>query len=455
MKIPDSVSHKIFQYLQAQNTNRLMEGDVFTGRVIAVDGDFLLMQLFDGREISAQVNSGTYNPGDILKLKVIDMQQGRLMTTKVEHYPAQNGEAVTTETGHYAVQNNVIIEKEAEQKIQSSVYNEKTDNPAEILKSMDLPVNKLSIEIVNAILEMGREPTAEIIEKALHIIENMHVENPEHAVFLILNGLEDEEQYYSVIRDLARERFHFAEELNNLINLLDSADDEPLSGFSERIRSALSNSLVKTRLLCENPLQQHGVNIDSEFLKTDEIALPKVDQWINELKKELSLLGRFIANSAVNDKEEIMSAVNRLETAIHFFNDLQCFEMFVQIPLFLKETQTNAELYIMKRSGRKGKINSRNFTLLLTLATDNIGDLDIFVHVKNKNVLVKIFAENERFNHLFINEYKFLYNALKEKGYNLFDLDFELKDEKVNMFNAEKKALSLLNINKTKIDIRV
>ena len=91
MRIPDSVSHKIFQYLQLHNTSMLLEGDIFTGRVISVDSDFLLMQLLDGREISAQIKSdAVYNAGDMLKLKVVDRQQGKLIATELEHNPAQN-----------------------------------------------------------------------------------------------------------------------------------------------------------------------------------------------------------------------------------------------------------------------------------------------------------------------------------------------------------------------------
>ena len=128
--------------------------------------------------------------------------------------------------------------------------------------------------------------------------------------------------------------------------------------------------------------------------------------------------------------------------------------MFVQIPFIFKENQTDGELYIMKKARGKGKINSRDFTLFLSLSTDNIGDLDIFVHVKNKNVMVKVFAENENYKPLFTNEYKSLYESLKGKGYTLFELGFELKDEKVSIFNAEKKALILLE-SKSKIDIKV
>jgi len=490
LKIPDSVSNAILQYLQTQNLGRLLEGDILTGRVISVDMDLLLMQLLDGSKISAQISPGTsYNPGDILKLKVIDIQQGKVITTEVEHYPVQNGEVVVTseETGYHPVQNNVFIATDPERQVQSNafnVHNEKANNPADILKALNLPAGKLHIDIVNTIIGMGKKPTAEIIQKAFNIIGKMQIEDPKHAVFLILNGLEGEEEYIPVLKELDAGKFHFAEELDNLIDLLDASGDENLSFFSERIRSIFINSLVKTfaheksteqhigafkrekspvhpeiafdkETSQEKEPEQHRITLDIKSLKPKEIALPKADKWISEVKKELSVLSKLIQNSTAGNKEKIMSAVDRLDTAIRLFNELQGFEMFVQIPLILKENrQTNGELYIMKRAGKKGKLNSNDFTIFLSLSTDNIGDLDIFVHVRNKNVMIKVFAEDVKYNQLFMDEYKSLYNDLKEKGYKLFDLDFELKDEKVNIFNAEKKTLTYLD-TKTKIDIKV
>jgi|GEM_PF-1106617 len=487
LKIPDSLSNAMFQYLQSQYMS-LLEGDVFTGRVLSVDGSFLLMQLLDGSKISAQVNQGTtYNPGDILKLKVTDIQQGKVITTEVEHFPLHNGETVAAEADYNPVQNNTIVltAKESEHPVQSNVINEKVATPADILKSLNLPASRSRIDIVNTIIGMGKEPTAEIIEKALNLIDRMQIQDPKQAVFLVLNRMEGEEEYIQVLKDLDAGKFHLADELNNLINLLEASDDETLSSFSERLKSIFNNSLIKTFVhekppeqhktaidrekpsgqsgntlvrekTHEKPLKQYRTTPDKEILREKEIALPKADQWVDEVKKELSVLSRLISNSAAADKEKIMSAVERLDTAIRFFNELQGFEMFVQIPLILKENSyTNGELYIMKRAGKKGKINSRDFTIFLSLSTDNIGDLDIFVHVKNKNVMLKIFAESVSFNQLFMNEYKSLYSALKDKGYSLFDLDFELKDEKVDIFNAEKKALALLDMNISKIDIKV
>ena len=467
MRIPDSVSQVILQYLQAQSANMPLEGEVFTGRIISVDGDFLLMQLFDGREITAQVKADvTYNPGDILKLKVIDRQQGKLIVQETERSPAQNDSGIEN-----------IKDPAAAGNPKTAVNSGVMRNPADILKSMNLPVNKLHSDIVSAILDMGKEPEKELFQKVLDIMKESHIEEPRPAVFMVLNGMEDGERFHELVTALDKEQFRFTEELSNLLSLMDSSGDDILSGLAERIRTVFSDSLIMPEPVDEKQAQSRETVPDNEHpaagerpaseggqqknlliqkpVKRAEIALPKADQWLSDLKKELSGLRKFVTNSTLSNREEILSRVDRLDTAIRFFTDLKGFVLFVQIPFIYRDNQKNGELYIMRRTGRKGKIDSRDFTFFLSLSTDNIGDLDIFVHVRNKNVMVKVFAGDENHKPLFTDEYRSLYEALKEKGYTLFDLGFELKDDNINVFNAERKALLQLDKGKTKIDIRV
>jgi len=476
LRIPDSILYKIFQHTDVQNLlDRLLIGEMFEGRVISVDGNFLIMQLLDGSRITAQVESGTnYNPGDIVRLKIDDRQQGKVIATEIEHYPVQESESSGRDTGQFTVRVSITGTKETERsQIQGKVnvkedghipssansLNEKADNPAELLKALKIPVNRQSMEIVRETVRMGSEPKAEIIEKALKLLENEQVDSPRQAVFLVLNKMEDMEQFYRIVSELDNGRFHFNDELNDLVGLLEEAaaetGDENLSGITERIRAALDESIIKTPVVREKPLQPDKTVSDSKFEKETEAALPKADKWLNELKKEFSLLGKLLANSNVSRREEILSAVNRLETAIQFFNELNGIELFVQVPFIVRDNRVNGELYIMKRAGRKGKINSRDFTLFLSLTTDNIGHLDIFVHVKNRNVMVRIFTENEKFNQLFTDEYRTLYDALKEKGYTLFDMGFQVKNEEISIFNAEEIVSEFLDMLTTRIDIKV
>ena len=111
----------------------------------------------------------------------------------------------------------------------------------------------------------------------------------------------------------------------------------------------------------------------------------------------------------------------------------------MQIPVELKNNNTECELYIMKRKGARGKIKADDFTLFLSLTTKNLGVVDTFVHVRNKNVMLRVMAEDESLFDYFLREYRPLYESLQSKGFRLYELKCVLKDEKVNL-HAMKKA---------------
>jgi hypothetical protein len=74
--------------------------------------------------------------------------------------------------------------------------------------------------------------------------------------------------------------------------------------------------------------------------------------------------------------------------------------------------------------------------------------------VRNRNVLIKITVEDEKYFDILTGQHKPLYEALKAKGYNLYEIKHVLRDDGVNILNAVKKASETINDNK-RIDYRV
>jgi hypothetical protein len=494
LRISDVASQKILQY-QSQNQNTLSLGDIFTGRILAAKSGYLLMQLMDGSEIYAQVKlDDTYNAGDVLKLKVIDRQQnGSVMTQVEEHisYDKANAQAQIS--------------------------------PESLLKSLELPITEQGLEIVKAIIEMGEKPSKELVEKALKLMENSHIEQPKHAVFLVVNGFEENEQYHSLLSNLDDGTFHFADKLIDFVNTLQQSEDENLFFAAEQIKALPRNTLVKPNQEQETMVEQWVNALNSEFatkdgmltlpanefksilknvfsktgksdlpklelwmdelqrefatedgtislpieklksemqnlIEPDETGIPKVEQWIDELQKQLDSIDKYISSTtdlAEHNTNNIQATVKELQNAIHFFNDISSFEMFIQLPLTIRGEKTSGELYVMKRKGRAGKISPKDFSFFLSLTTENIGILDIFINVKDKNVIAKLTADDEKYKPLFMSEYKILHEALQKKGFNLFELSILPRKEKLDIFNAEQTADLLMTGQKARIDIKV
>ena len=108
----------------------------------------------------------------------------------------------------------------------------------------------------------------------------------------------------------------------------------------------------------------------------------------------------------------------------------------------------------MKRKGLRRKLNAEDFTLFLSLSTMNLGTIDIFIHVRNKNVMMRTMVEHERFHGLLMDEYKSLHEALKVKGFRLYELKVSPREEALDLFNAEKKAREITKPY-GKVDVKI
>lgn len=200
-------------------------------------------------------------------------------------------------------------------------------------------------------------------------------------------------------------------------------------------------------------LTQAGNELPSDrIVGGSDSGLPKVDRWFQDLDGKLESLAGVLSESG--KAAELLPEVRELQTAVRFFNDITSYEAFVQLPLLLKDNTTHGELYVMKRKGPRKKLNAEDFSLFLSLSTMNLGTIDTFVHVQNKNVLIRVAVEDDRFYTLLTDEYKPLYEALMVKGFRLFELKVTRREERLNLFNAVKKAREIVEPD-LKIDVKV
>ncbi len=515
MKISETVSQQLLRLLSPQYSGgALSVGDTFTARIISVENGLLLMQLADGGKMSAQVKTDAqYSVGNLLRLEVIEEKEGQLYVR---------------ETGTTAPQ--------------AFLANEGNE-PAELLKSLNLPRDNKRMEIVRAILDMGVKPGTDLVEKTSDLMADKLMDSPKQAVFAVLNRMENKDEYFPILEKFEEGTFHFMDKWQNLMNRILHQDNGvkteidrrllvrdiiqglELASSSEQIAEAIRQEQVnlspysqeegindlKTSLMELFELDPSGDNLPElieqdingiSFLSKDqkdvfirvlkdlseqimdkldsaqgnaedegktagwvikesispklqENGLSEVDKWIADVDGKLEVIEKVLINSGDGESEKLMAEVRELKTAVRFFQDITSYEAFVQIPVELKDNSTECELYIMKRKGARKKIKADDFTLFLSLTTKNLGVVDTFVNVRNKNVMLRVMAEDERLFDYFMREYRPLYESLQSKGFRLYELKCSLKDEKINLFNAMKKASELSPEQNTKIDVKV
>jgi hypothetical protein len=425
MKIPITLQQSI-QQLSRYTAKILSAGDVFAGRVLSVADSFLLIQLADGTEISAHVKSDRhYAVGDVLKLEVIEENRGQLFVRELEHAPANN----------------------------HTVNNEK------MLNATNFRTDKNWTEVLKAITNMGAEHSSGLLEKAVSLLDQSRLTDPKHAAFLALNGMENLEQYYPLVKQLDDRTFHFCEKWQSLLKMLQQTDDSTIVNIAEKF--AVYDTVQKQNhppplnvREARNIVMEAGTKLLPELsVGTSEARVPKINEWIKDIEIKLAVISEAVINGKGAGNEGILRAVEQLRTAIQFFNDILSYEAFVQLPLVLQNETVHGDLYIMKRKGSRSKVTPEDFSVFLSLSVRNLGVIETFIHVRNRNVMIKVTVQQEEFFSLLINEYKPLFQALKEKGYYLYELKYDCT-EGVNLFNAIKKADEITE-NIRRIDIKL
>lgn len=264
---------------------------------------------------------------------------------------------------------------------------------------------------------------------------------------------------------LSRNEIPQSKEVLNIIRKFIPEADFNEEAFAERLTEALARNPEKQDLTQYNEpvtlgrakdiLLRAGRELSpGETVRTDESALPKTDQWFRGIARKLQIIHTVLSKADSPEAERLLSEVRELQTTIQFFNDIKSYEVFVQIPVMLKENLSEGELYIMKRKGSGEKLTADDFSLFLSLTTKNLGVTDTFVHVKNKNVMLRVMVEDEKFYPLLLNQYKALYEALRSRGYRMYEMKYSLRNEGTDLFNAVKKARDLAQTN-GKIDVKV
>ncbi|MBP7175774.1 MAG: hypothetical protein KBA53_06105 [Thermoclostridium sp.] len=531
MKITES--QQILQLFTQYAKEALTVGDRFTGRILSLADGLLTLQLPDGSKVNAEVKSGAeYSQGQVLRLEVVEENEGRLFVKEV-------------------------VTNQAQAKDTSM-------DPVGILKALKLPTDGGRMEIVKAMTELGVKPSAQIIEKALNLIQSQDVTEPRQAVFLILNKMENNSEYFPLIKQFEDQSFQFHEKLQGLANKLTQLQDstvlaladalvtdeivqkQDLPALARQITSILNSNSVPdktttdlslaadkalintlknvlqqmstlaaapqnllqhpTTELMENkaidtllnqllpgfekadpPLQNEIVKAVADFfeqvvqeknqqpmtaeragqiilkaahealsdtsVRAQDAGLPKVDEWIEQTERKLQVISQVLGKVEGPESERLLPELRELQTAVSFFNDITSYEAFVQLPLVLKDNTTHGELYVMKRKGPR-KPNAEDFSLFLSLTTMNLGTIDTFVHVQKKNIMLRVMVENEKFYPLLTDQTKALHEALKLKGFHLYELKVAPRDEELDLFNAMKKAHDITQPNQ-KIDIKV
>lgn len=198
---------------------------------------------------------------------------------------------------------------------------------------------------------------------------------------------------------------------------------------------------------------------DKLYVKIDEKTTAedfKAKKLYKDMYKTMELIKNAVEQSSSLQKEDILNKINNLQSNLKFVNDISNHSLYIPIPINIQGTNTTGELYVLKNGKRGKKIDPQNTSVLISLNTPNLGQIDSLITVNKKNISLNIRVEEQSIISLIKENYIQLYNSLLDKGYKLVDVKCRLLEEEVNVINAEPTMLKELDLNKQKkIDYKI
>jgi hypothetical protein len=147
------------------------------------------------------------------------------------------------------------------------------------------------------------------------------------------------------------------------------------------------------------------------------------------------------AAAAAPGNDALLRQLARVEDGISLINDLNNRHQYMQVPLQAGAGHPPLELFVMKRGGKKRKIDAENATLFLSVGTQNLGKVDALAHLgKNRSVSVCLRAADEAALNEFRASRPLLHEMLRGAGYKLSRATYKLAEEKLTPANAMREA---------------
>ncbi len=285
------------------------------------------------------------------------------------------------------------------------VENTDIKTPAPYMKS-DSPTKNAEAENTSK----GTKNVVKIVDKMKDMIDILKQISPERKNTIISLLMKNampltlkEVQNLSFFLNNQRQIGH---QLDEILNLIDKNKNTETIRIAEELKRAINriNGHIK------------------EGKQIEERPYEEFSRLLRELENKSSFLTR-------GDKETFQKSGEKLLDSLELQLQLNREDTVLQFPLMMNEHLKNLQIYIMKdKKGRK-KIDPKNMSILLNFDTNNMGNINIYVAVNYKNIVMKMGLANREDQNLVEKYSNELEEHLEDLGYNLKDLSFRIDDD--------------------------
>lgn len=277
-----------------------------------------------------------------------------------------------------------IVGSEAAMQNGAAVNNEVLANNLAKLQNFNMQQASMLNDIVNTLYqnttyENGSQE-AVLSQPLNHVLSDEQMKTLDSTMHQLLSESPDNEQLQTISNALGEKSLTTNQLLNNLTLLLKN-NPEFASKFS-----SLGEASIMEKLFSQM------INETMKLTPADVAKEDGIKNYYKRLKQSLEKLMSDGRESAL--PQELSKSMNEVKANIDFMNDLNKNMTYVQIPIQLKNSETNGELYVFtnKKALAKG---ADNVSAMLHLDMEHLGPIDIYVRLQNKNVSTNFCLESE------------------------------------------------------------
>ncbi|SMC28596.1 hypothetical protein SAMN02745134_03571 [Clostridium acidisoli DSM 12555] len=418
--------------IQNKSTRKLSfdVGEIFGARIVSYDGEKgeAVLKLSDGWKFSAKLsNSINLDENAFYKFKVDGYEDGKisLKTVKSDDTNKNSRDSALDK----------ILNEYAGDSSNSEDYT--------LLKSLlkhGLPLTKDNISFAKSIMDF-RESIIKTPEKEEEFINaylnskgldenNSDVKDIKTSIknfFSELKGFTTEE-LATFIENGIEVTDKNIKSFNNVFQK-DSVINKELQDIKQEISSIINNKDVE--MSSEKTFVSNSIkDVDKNASK---VLIEEINSKINEMKDTIKQL------TNINDLEKL--GMNKsMDSLIKNINDFKVFNTisqgyyYMDVPIKFKDNDYNFKMIIKddRKSGKK--IDSKNVKLATSIKTINMGVVDAYIAVNNKNLNIDIKAE-EKWTKILSLTKNILMNKVQNMGYNV-NVNVKEKEEDFNIINC-------------------
>lgn len=270
---------------------------------------------------------------------------------------------------------------------------------------------------------------------------------------IIKNILKDNDSVKSI--DIPKDN-RLPENIKSDINSNIKSDIEPIKEVLSKIQpsTAEKNQGTDERVF-DKPLKEDFPvfkDIIKDIFKgndlTKGIEFPKNNELLENIKNEIAQKTDFMKDIIKTIREGDMSLIKSSINDIKVFNTVSNQYYYMDVPVNVNQRQYECKLLIKDDRKKGKKIDSKNVKMFVSVKTINMGKVDAYIKVSDRNVSIDLKC-NENFLKVFENENNKLVSCLQDMNYNV-NLKIEKRVDDANIVTTREffqdNAIGSINV---------